>query len=91
MTVIVAVTFYMVTKKDLHILVKLGMAALCILQGIARVELHYHTYEQVVGGVVFGTVFAFLFFKAFNIIWEKLRHFVPSWLSLEDDLANQTV
>ena len=44
MTVIVAVTVYMLVKKDLNVLVKLGMIVLCIIQGIARVNLHYHTY-----------------------------------------------
>ena len=58
------------------------MICLSIIQGIARVELHYHTYEQVFGGVIFGTVFSFLFFKLFDFVWIKAKHFVPSFLGV---------
>ena len=90
MTVIVAVTFFMLMKKDLNILVKLGMVGLCVLQGIARVNLHYHTYEQVFGGIVFGTIFALVFFKLFDLIWSIINRFVPSWLNIHDDLYEYT-
>ena len=77
MTVIVAVAFFVFIKKDSRVMDKLGMAVLCFLQGIARVVLHYHTFEQVFGGVVFGSVFAFSFFVFFDFIWPKVIRFIP--------------
>ncbi len=90
MTVIVAVAFFVFVKKDSNALAKLGMTVLCIVQGIARVLLHYHTLEQVFGGVVFGSVFTFSFFVIFDLIWPKVSRFVPSWLGIQDDLYAYT-
>jgi membrane-associated phospholipid phosphatase len=69
---------------------KLGMAALCFLQGFSRVVLHYHTFEQVFGGLFFGIVFAFFFFVFFDFIWPKVSRFIPSWLGINDDLYSYT-
>jgi membrane-associated phospholipid phosphatase len=90
MTVIVAVAFFIFVKKDSNALAKLGMTVLCVLQGIARVLLHYHTFEQVFGGVIFGSVFAFSFFVFFDFIWPRVSRFVPSWLCIQDDLNAYT-
>lgn len=86
MTVIVAVTFCMFGMKHINIFMKLGMIVLCILQGMARVELHYHTYEQVLGGVIFGILFSTVFFMIFNIIWIKIKGFIPKFIGIQDDL-----
>lgn len=82
MTVIVAVTLFMVLKRDLSILVKSTMVGLCVVQGIARVNLHYHTWEQVIAGAVFGSLFALLYFKIFDIVWPKITAFIPSFLDI---------
>jgi hypothetical protein len=86
MTVMVAVTVYMLVKKELNMLVKLGMLALCAVQGIARVNLHYHTYEQVFGGTIFGMLFAIIYFKLFDMLYPKITHLIPSFLNIRDDL-----
>lgn len=85
MTVIVAVAFFIITKKY-NLWAKIGMIILCVLQGIARVELHYHTYEQVFAGVLFGSGFGFFFFKLFDLIWPRVKSFIPKFLKIEDDL-----
>ncbi len=90
MTVIVAVTFFMLIKKDLDLLTKLGMIVLCIVQGIARVNLYYHTVEQVFGGVIFGTLFAIIYFKLFDILYPKFKHLIPSFLHIQDNLFDYT-
>jgi membrane-associated phospholipid phosphatase len=77
MTVIVAITFYLILKKEVSFFVKFIMIGLCVLQGIARVNLHYHTHEQVFGGVAFGIGFSFLFFKLFDFLWPKVKFFIP--------------
>jgi membrane-associated phospholipid phosphatase len=89
-TVIVAVTLYILGQKGSNVLVKLGMVGLCILQGIARIELHYHTYEQVFGGAIFGTVFAFLFFKIFDLLWIRIKMIVPKWIGIQDDSCDDS-
>jgi membrane-associated phospholipid phosphatase len=44
MTVMAAVAFYvLISRPKLNIFMKIGLIILCILQGIARIELHYHT------------------------------------------------
>lgn len=85
MTVIAAVTFYIIAQKNFSISKLFGMICLCILQGIARVQLHYHTYEQVFAGAVFGIIYGYLFFKLFDIIWLKIKHLVPSWIGVQED------
>ncbi len=87
MTVIVAVTFCMFGMKEANIYMKLGMIVLCILQGIARVELHYHTYEQVLGGVIFGILFSTIYFMIFNMIWIRIKSFIPRFIGIRDDLV----
>lgn len=85
MTVIVAVTFYLLSMKGLNPFFKFVMVVLCILQGWARVLLHYHTYEQVYGGVFFGLGFAIVFFKLFDMIWDQLGSRIPKWVGIEED------
>lgn len=87
MTVIVAVTFYILIERKFNIFAKLGMVCLCVIQGISRVELHYHTYEQVFAGVIFGTSFAFVFFKIFDLIWLKIKDLLPQWIGIQDDIT----
>ncbi len=86
MTVIIAFTLYILMQKNMNIFVKIGMIIFCVLQGIARVNLHYHTYEQVFGGVLFGSVFCYLFFKAFDSVWKRIRNYVPRWANIKEDL-----
>jgi membrane-associated phospholipid phosphatase len=40
---------------------KIFWVLMTILEGMARMELNYHTLEQVIAGTIFGVIYAALF------------------------------
>ena len=60
-----AMELWMKSKKTQ----KIFLLFLVVSQGVARVELNYHTYEQVFAGIVFGIVYLMLFHQ----IWVKVE------------------
>ena len=67
MTVITlyALDLWMKSKKSQ----KMFLLFLVVSQAVARVELQYHTYVQVIAGVMFSIVYMMLFHQ----IWIKLE------------------
>ena len=86
MTVMVAASFYLILNKNLNILLKIGLVMMCYLQGMARIELHYHTLEQVIGGATFGIIFSFLYFRLFDTIWSKISKNISDLLPIVNDM-----
>lgn len=85
MAVIAAVTFYLILKKGVKIEAKISLVIVCALQGIARIKLNYHTLEQVFGGIVFGVLFAYFYFKCFDLVWLQVERKIPQWIPITDD------
>ena len=46
---------------------KIVWVGITILEGISRVILNYHTFEQVIAGSAYGLIFAFFF----TTIWSR--------------------
>jgi membrane-associated phospholipid phosphatase len=73
MTVIVGITFYFILSKRVNVPAKILFTILSFLQGFARIYLHYHTFEQVIGGAIFGIIFSLIFLRIFNEIYFKIN------------------
>lgn len=62
--------------KNCNISQKIFLIFLVIIQAFARVELHYHYWDQVFGGIIFAFIYFLIFQKYLYLIISRLYSMV---------------
>jgi membrane-associated phospholipid phosphatase len=60
MVVMATFAFYRI-RESKHWAERIFWVAVTVAEGVSRMELNYHTLEQVIAGTAFGIVYALLF------------------------------
>lgn len=93
MTVMVGFTYWIFescqnTKNKNFLILKIFLLISCLVQGIARYQLNYHTVPQIIGGIIFGIYSVLILFKIIDKIYFKNKDLILRYLPIVDD-SNQ--
>jgi membrane-associated phospholipid phosphatase len=95
MTVMAGFTYWIIescrNNKNKNLLgLKIFLLISCVVQGIARYVLNYHTVPQIVAGIVFGVFSVLILFKLIDIIYFKNKNLILKYLPIVDDSKQQS-
>jgi len=88
MTVMVGFTYWVLKNyknKPNALSIKIVLIIMCILQGMARFMLNYHTVAQIIGGFLFGILSVSILSKIIDSIYIKNKENIFKYLPIVDD------